>query len=228
MLDTVRAFETPEGIELQLHVAGPVSRAAAWLIDMLIRAIVYLLCTIVFTIFGEMGWGMILLSYFLIEWFYPVIFEVLKGTTPGKKLFNLWVCHDNGTPISWQASMIRNLLRVADFLPLFYVVGLISMFMNKNFKRLGDIAAGTLVIYRDKGERSYEIPEYKPLPSPQVLKLSEQRAILEFAERGKQLSHDRCIELSNTLETLTTHKGEQGQELLLRYANWIQRGGDKA
>ncbi|MGB1799982.1 MAG: RDD family protein, partial [Gammaproteobacteria bacterium] len=215
-------------IELQLHVAGPVSRAAAWLIDMLIRAIVYLLCTIVFTIFGEMGWGMILLSYFLIEWFYPVIFEVLKGTTPGKKLFNLWVCHDNGTPISWQASMIRNLLRVADFLPLFYVVGLISMFMNKNFKRLGDIAAGTLVIYRDKGERSYEIPEYKPLPSPQVLKLSEQRAILEFAERGKQLSHDRCIELSNTLETLTTHKGEQGQELLLRYANWIQRGGDKA
>lgn len=228
MLDTIRAFETPEGIELQLHVAGPVSRAAAWLVDTLIRAIIYLLCTIVFAIFGEMGWGMILLSYFIIEWFYPVFFEVLKGTTPGKKAFNLWVCHDNGTPIGWQASMIRNLLRVADFLPLFYVVGLISMLMNKNFKRLGDIAAGTLVIYRDSGERNYEIPEYDPLPSPQVLKLTEQRAILEFAERGKQLSNERRIELSDILEILTTHKGEKGQKLLLRYANWIQRGGDKA
>jgi uncharacterized RDD family membrane protein YckC len=228
MLDTIRAFETPEGIELQLHVAGPVSRAAAWLVDTLIRSCFYLICTIVFSVLGEVGWGIILLSYFLIEWFYPVFFEVLKGTTPGKKMFNLWVCHDNGTPISWQASMVRNLLRVADFLPFFYVIGLISMLMNKNFKRLGDIAAGTLVIYKDNGERNYEIPEHKPLPSPQILNLSEQRAILEYAERKKQLSNERCIELSNLLETLTEHKGEKGEELLLRYASWIQRGGDQA
>jgi uncharacterized RDD family membrane protein YckC len=228
MLDTIRAFETPEGIELQLHVAGPVSRAAAWLVDTLIRTCFYILCSFLFSIFGEMGWGLILLFYFLIEWFYPVFFEVLRGTTPGKKMFNLWVCHDNGTPIGWQTSMVRNLLRVADFLPFLYVVGLISMLMNKNFKRLGDIAAGTLVIYKDSTKQSYEIPDHKPLPSPQVLNLAEQRAILEYAERIKQLSPERGIELSNILENLTEHKGAKGQELLLRYANWIQRGGEQA
>ncbi|NKB38683.1 MAG: RDD family protein [Gammaproteobacteria bacterium] len=228
MLDTIRAFETPEGIELQLHVAGPVSRAAAWLVDSLIRACIYIAFTIIFSLLGKMGWGIILLVYFIVEWFYPVLFEVLKGTTPGKKLFNLWVCHDNGTPIGWQASMVRNLLRVADFLPFLYVLGLISMLINRDFKRLGDIAAGTLVVYRDEGERNYNLPEQKPLPSPQALRLVEQRAILEFAERGEKLSYERRIELSDILEELTTHKGDKGQEHLLRYASWIQRGGEQA
>ena len=227
MLDTIRAFETPEGIELQLHVAGPISRAGAWIVDFLIRAILYIFCAYLFSIFGEVGWGISLIVFFLIEWFYPVLFEVLQGTTPGKKRFNLWVCHDNGTPISWQASMVRNLLRVADFLPFMYAFGLICMLSNRDFKRLGDMAAGTLVIYRDDVARNYEIPDVKPLSSPQPLKLLEQRAILEYAERSRGLSEARCIELSNLLEVLSTQTGETGRKRLLCYAKWIQRGGEQ-
>lgn len=227
MLDTIRAYETPEGIELQLHVAGPVSRAGAWLVDTFIRAVIYSILSFILSIFGKFGWGILLIAYFIIEWFYPVLFEVLKGYTPGKKMFNLWVCHDNGTPISWQASVVRNLLRVADFLPFFYGFGLVTMLMNRDFKRLGDIAAGTLVIYRDDSEKSYEIPDYKPMPLPQNLKLIEQQAILEFAERQRRLSQARSIELAELLEPLSSHTGEKCRDDLLHYANYIQKGGEE-
>lgn len=226
MLDTTREFETPEGIELQLHVAGPISRASAWIIDALIRSLIYTIAMFVFALFGQLGWGVYLILIFLVEWFYPVIFEVKRGATPGKKIFKLYVCHDNGTPISWQASVIRNLLRVVDFLPLFYGLGLIAMLMNRDFKRLGDFAAGTLVIYKDQGERSYHVPEKKPLPLPEPLRLVEQRAILEFAERQEQLSEARGVELAQILNELTQQEGTKAKDSLLRYANWIQKGGD--
>ncbi len=229
ILDTIRSFETPEGIELQLQVAGPVSRASAWLVDGLIRLFFYVLIFILALppVFGELGWGILLLLYFLIAWFYPVLFEVFKGQTPGKKLFNLWVCHDNGTPIGWQASMIRNLLRVADFFPFCYGFGLAAMLLNRDFKRLGDLAAGALVIYRDSEAPDYQIPAARPLPLPLALGPAEQRAILEFAEREQRLSPARRIELADILKDLTRHDGDKGRAQLLRYANWIQRGGEQ-
>lgn len=226
-LDTIRALETPEGIELQLQVAGPAIRAAAWLLDGLIRLLIYALALALPLRFGNMGWGMLLLLYFLITWFYPVLFEVFKGATPGKKRFNLCVCHDNGTPIGWQASMIRNLLRAADFLPFFYGFGLVAMLLNRDFKRLGDLAAGTLVIYRNREAPDYQIPALRPLPLPLALGPSEQRAILEFAERERRLSPARQIELADILKDLTRQGGDKGREQLLRYANWIQRGGEE-
>lgn len=226
MLDTTRAFETPEGIELQLHVAGPVVRAGAWLVDSLIRAALYLIVFMIFGVLGNIGTGLAMISVFLIEWFYPVFFEVLRGTTPGKKAFGLSVCHDNGTPIAWRTSILRNLLRVADFLPFGYGIGLICMLCNRDFKRLGDLAAGTLVIYRDDSDRIYRIPEQKPLALPQPLQLSEQRAILDFAERANSLSASRSAELAEILEPLTGQQGERGVKDLYRYANWLQKGGE--
>ena len=224
MLDTTRSVETPEGVELQLHVAGPVVRACAWTIDVLIRTIFYALFSIVLGIFGKLGLAVLSITVFLLEWFYPVYFEVRNGNTPGKKLFSLIVCHDNGTPVSWQASVIRNLLRMADFLPFGYGFGLTSMLFSRDFKRLGDRAAGTLVVYQRDEDKNYSIPDCRPLALPQPLQLPEQRAILDFAERSSQLSNERVRELADILAEYTGKHGDQAVQSLYGYANWLQRG----
>lgn len=224
MLDTTRSIETPEGVELQLHVAGPVVRACAWTIDVLIRTTIYILFSIVLGIFGKLGTAAILITVFLLEWFYPVFFEVRSGYTPGKKIFNLIVCHDNGTPVSWQASVIRNLLRFADFLPVCYGFGLTSMLFSRDFKRLGDRAAGTLVVYQYQEDKDYSIPDHRMLALPQPLQLPEQRALLDFAERSSQLSDERAKELADILVEFTGKRGKQGVDTLYGYANWLQKG----
>lgn len=85
---------------------------------------------------------------FLLEWFYPIIFEVYRqGQTPGKKVMAIKVLQDNGIPVGWPTSLIRNLLRAVDFLPMMYGFGVVSMLIARNFRRLGDLAAGTLVVY---------------------------------------------------------------------------------
>jgi uncharacterized RDD family membrane protein YckC len=152
MLDTIRKFEVPEGVDLELRLAGPVIRINAWLIDFIIRSVIQTVIYFVLIWFSSIGWGLILLEFLIIEFFYPVLFELHQGATPGKKILSLYVCHDDGTPVNWQSSMLRNLLRVADFLPFAYATGLITMLINRDFKRLGDLAAGTVVVYR--GEKN--------------------------------------------------------------------------
>ena len=222
MLDTARTFETPESIDLQLRVAGPVVRSAAWFLDMLIRAAVYLALGMVIGVFGEMGTGIMLLSVFLLEWFYPVFFEVFSmGATPGKKRMGIRVVADNGTPVNWNASVIRNLLRAADILPVFYGFGLMTMFLNREFKRLGDLAAGTLVIYSENDQKRSNIPAAEPLPLPLPLSIDEQRSILEFAERSAFLSPQRQAELADCLTELTHEKDQAAVKTLFQYANWL-------
>ena len=79
LTDTVRRHETPEGIRLELRLAGPVVRACAWSIDMLIRAILYGLVSGIFAFFGGVGTSVMLIMFFMIEWFYPVVFELYNG-----------------------------------------------------------------------------------------------------------------------------------------------------
>ena len=147
ILDTNHKVEVPEGIEISLPLAGPVERSLAFMLDFLIRAGIYIILSIFLQFMGNLGIGLFLVCYFLIEWFYPVFFEVLnQGATPGKKMMDLAVVNDDGTPVTWATSLIRNLLRSADQFPGLYLVGLASMFLNSEFKRLGDLAAGTLVI----------------------------------------------------------------------------------
>lgn len=224
MFDTVRKFEVPEGVDLELRLAGPIVRINAWLIDFLIRAAILIAAYFVLIWLGQIGMGIALIIYFFTEWLYPVLFEVYQGATPGKRLLNLYVCHDDGTPVTWKSSMLRNLLRVADFLPFAYALGLITMLINRDFKRLGDLAAGTVVVYRDKTSSKIEIPaaEVSPLPIP--LSLVEQRAILDFAERSASLSESRKKELAETLEKLTRQKGEACVKRLYQYANWLLKG----
>lgn len=224
MLDTIRKFEVPEGVDLELRLAGPVIRINAWLIDFIIRSVAQTTIYFVFIWLGNIGWGVILLAFFSIEFFYPVLFELYQGATPGKKILSLYVCHDDGTPVNWQSSMLRNLLRVADFLPFAYATGLLTMLINRDFKRLGDLAAGTVVVYRSKNKSSITIPTQEPVPLPLPLTLTEQRSILDFAERFEYLSAPRQQELSNILTELTNQKNDASVKELHKYANWLLKG----
>lgn len=223
-LDTVTYYETPEGIILRLKIAGPVSRACAWLIDALIKIGIGFALLMILSILKEAGIGIYLVCMFLIEWFYPVVFEVTSGATPGKKAMDLLVINDNGTPVSFTSSALRNLLRAADFLPFGYGFGLISMLINKDFKRLGDLAAGTLVVHDEKNGKIKNIQDAKPIQPPADLRVNEQRTLLDFSERSLTLSRERSIELANILHELTGKKGQEALDELNAYANWIFKG----
>ena len=95
MLDTVRDITTPELIEIRLHPAGFLPRGFAFFIDTILRWLLMLLIAIPSMFIGDLGIGLFLISIFLIEWFYPVFFEVVfKGKTPGKRLVGLKVLND--------------------------------------------------------------------------------------------------------------------------------------
>lgn len=97
---------------------------------------------------------------------------------------------------------MRNLLRVVDFLPFGFLGGLLSMTLSTRFQRLGDLAAGTLVIHRSKAHARQMLPECRALPPPPYLSSDDQLAIINFAQRHKELSLDRQRELAAILAPL--------------------------
>ncbi|MCL2161266.1 MAG: RDD family protein [Betaproteobacteria bacterium] len=201
LLDTVRTIETPEGVSIRLRLAGPVPRALAWLLDSLIRLIILLVTLIFLAEMGDSGFAIWIIIFFLFEWFYPVLFEVLAhGATPGKKALGLTVLQDDGVPVGWSASVVRNLLRFVDFLPTLYAFGLYSMFLNRDFKRLGDIVAKTIVVHQDRPTPMQKLPPGSATPLPVWLSSSEQQLIVTFATRIPRMTTDRAQELAQILE----------------------------
>ncbi len=225
LLDTQRTLETPEGVELTLRIAGPVVRALAWSIDFSLRVVIYSLLVIFGSMTDQMGEGLFLLSFFLLEWFYPVYFEIYRGgVTPGKARMGIKVLYDNGTPIGWTGSMLRNLLRAVDSLPFFYGVALISMLLTRDFQRLGDLAAGTLVVYSEPSmKKKIQIVDATPLALPILLNDNEQQAIINFAERASILPPARVTELADLARNLTAQSGETAEQTLYRIANGLYR-----
>lgn len=199
-MDTVRLVETPEGVQLELRIAGPVARGLALSIDLMIRGILLVLLVIPLSYLGESGQGVVMICAFALEWFYPVFFEMyFEGATPGKKVMGLRVVRDDGTPVDWTASVLRNLLRFADAMPFGYQVGLASIMISKDFKRLGDMAAGTVVVYSDRILPPARLPQVKPRQITLGLNPREQRAILDFAERSESWGEERSVELAALL-----------------------------
>jgi uncharacterized RDD family membrane protein YckC len=199
-LDTRYQVETPEGVDLPLRPAGLMVRALAFAIDLGLRGLVLGVLFIALAMLGKLGAGLGSILLFGVSWWYMVLFEVLnQGRSPGKQWMGLRVVHDDGTPVGWSASLLRNLLRVVDLLPFGYFLGAISCLQHPHFKRLGDIAAGTLVIYRERSHTRPELPEAQPRRTAFALTLSEQRAILGFAERQGELSRARVDELAAIL-----------------------------
>jgi uncharacterized RDD family membrane protein YckC len=222
MLDTVRHIETPEGVSLRLHAAGPVPRAQAWIVDMLAQGCVVVAALMVLGALGRAGIGLALLIVFASLWAYDVVCEVwFGGQTLGKRALSLRVVNADGTPVTLLPSVLRNLLRVVDMLPGAYGVGLASTLTDHHFRRLGDIVAGTLVVHvvgsRHTGRLRDVPPEAPRLP----LLLDEQTAIVEFGARSNDLHVERQRELADQLEPLTGRMGNAAVDRLLAHANWL-------
>jgi len=223
-LDTTTEVETPEHVRFRYQVAGPGRRLYAYLIDVLIRVAIIVVFWIVAGIGGLVGdlpglsMGVVLLVWFVVEWFYYVLWEVAwSGRTPGKRVFSLRVLSDTGHPLRVGQSLIRNLLRSVDFWPAWqpipaapflqaptYVVGGVTMGRDPRFRRLGDLAAGTMVVVEERVfvEQALVIhppPTARELASlPQRLPLSgdEIEALELFLRRAHKLPPLRVHELA--------------------------------
>jgi uncharacterized RDD family membrane protein YckC len=174
--------------------------------------------------FGRTGFGVVLITAFFVEWLLPAWFETFwNGQTPGKRAFNLAVLNDDGTPVRWPAALTRNLLRAVDFLPIAYGIGLVAMLMNRDFKRLGDLAAGTVVVYQAEKEATVkDLPQAPPVAPPFPLGLEEQRAVLELAERAPGLTRERLEELAELPTPLVgSLDGGRAAARLIGIANYI-------
>ncbi len=222
-IDNLIQLQTPEGVELNLIPAGTLPRALAWLIDLFLRVVFLIALGIILSIFGDFGKGIYLLAFFLIEWLYPLLFEVWKdGSTPGKKSLGIMVIQQDGTPVNFSASMLRNLLRSVDFLPFFYALGLISLVLRRDCKRLGDIVAGTLVIYRRSTRLQQKLPDGEAQLPPLPLTIDEQKEVVAFAERYQELSDQRKQELSNILVPELIANPQNATAETIAMARWIR------
>lgn len=165
LLSDQLSVETPEQVEIRFPVAGIGSRFLAILTDTLLVVAVYIVLGIVAAITSAakatvstldhqsstaQNWwvaGFTLLN-FVVVWGYFALFEAFwNGQTPGKRLLKIRVIKDSGRAITLFEALARNLIRVIDYFPGLYLVGLITMLCNRSQKRLGDLAAGTIVIH---------------------------------------------------------------------------------
>ena len=147
-LDDRVTIATPEGLRLHLQLAGLGSRFIAVSVDLVLEVIIIAVIGFIMdsVVGGAVAAAVTAVSAFSVLYFYNVLFEVLGGgRTPGKRLSHLRVLRDDGTPVDLPASAIRNLLRLVDLL-FAGLPALFSILLTKRNQRLGDIAAGTLVI----------------------------------------------------------------------------------
>jgi uncharacterized RDD family membrane protein YckC len=145
-------IQTPEGVVFRLYPAGLVRRMSAFLIDsMMLVAILSAansLIPLFFLFMPKVAYAIIILADFIIGIIYWIVLEWLwNGKTVGKKLLKLRVVDSNGLKLLPQQVITRNLLRSVDFLPIFYAAASVSCFLDPRVRRLGDIAAGTIVIH---------------------------------------------------------------------------------
>lgn len=149
-------IETPEQVSLQFNLAGAGSRFMAVAVDHALQGIVIVFVALILGITFSFAsaranlWGVafFLLFIFVVDWGYFAAFETLwNGQTPGKKLVNIRVIRADGRPIAVFEAMTRNLIRIIDLLPGLYLTGLVCMVVDSRSRRLGDMAAGTVVVH---------------------------------------------------------------------------------
>jgi uncharacterized RDD family membrane protein YckC len=148
-------IKTPEGIEFRMLLAGPVTRALAWVIDFLCIGAASILLNNVLMLTGivsrDFYQALYVISFFLFSAGYGITTEWFwRGQTVGKKLFRLRVVDIHGLKLQFSQVLIRNLMRIIDSMPAFYLVGGLSCIINRHSQRLGDFAANTVVIRNPK------------------------------------------------------------------------------
>jgi uncharacterized RDD family membrane protein YckC len=225
VLDAVVSVETPEGIFIELRPAGLTARFCAFSVDLMIRGGVLFTLGTVLQFMSGIGAAAFLISWFLLEWFYPVAFELAwSGATPGKRVLRLQTVMDNGLPITPAASVIRNLLRTVDFLPFCYGFAFVCLLLRRDFKRLGDLAAGTLVVHQQRVPARTSRSEVQPLAPVLPLRPRDQAAVMALAARAHELTSGRLDELAALAAPICGDAGRSGPEVtrrVLGVAQWL-------
>jgi uncharacterized RDD family membrane protein YckC len=233
---------TPEGVVFGYEIAGIGSRFIAALVDSTILFVLQMAFFCVLWAFimpssvGNWVAALVLLFVFVLNWGYFIFFEMISnGQTPGKSWIGLRVIRTDGLPVTLFDSLIRNLVRLIDFLPMYYIVGLITMFMSEQTRRLGDYAAGTLVVRVQRNITLDHVPQVSntspALPDSKdtwSLNESEYRLITDFMNRRDELLESRRKDLATRIATRVTNRigaaapasPQAAEELLVR---WTQR-----
>jgi uncharacterized RDD family membrane protein YckC len=176
---------TPERVRLRYDVADVGSRAAAALLDSAVQTALFFAFWIVLGVgsIGSSSWFtqvrdtwlitvlviLVFLGVFFLLWGYYLVFELVwNGQTPGKRLLDLRVIRENGYPIRAPDAVVRNLIRVVDGPPFGFAVGVIAMLLNERAKRLGDFAAGTIVVREARRQRLEQLPGFLAPAPPAV------------------------------------------------------------
>jgi uncharacterized RDD family membrane protein YckC len=166
-------IETPELVSIEMPIAGIGSRFIAILLDYLILVsggiVLAIILTIVLSAVNAFAswsenWiiGFVFILVFLVNWGYFALFEAFwNGKTPGKRIAKIHVIHRSGRAIGFLESLARNLVRAIDYLPSFYAVGVITIFVTRQNQRLGDLVAGTLVVH----DRELDAPHWGEMGS---------------------------------------------------------------
>lgn len=154
--------QTPENVTFEFELASVGSRAVAWMIDVLVMFVLIFFGALVATIFVPVAGGfaaaVIPVIVFLVQWWYSALCEWLwAGRTVGKRLVGLRSIDQRGLRIGFVQAVIRNLVRIVDLIPLLYLVGGISVLVDPRMRRLGDIAAGTLVVRERRAPRPNQL-----------------------------------------------------------------------
>ena len=164
------SIATPEGVDLELTLAGLGSRSVARLVDQAIQTAVMLALGVLAGVAGAglgssstgaLALALVVVAVFLVQFGYDVLFEVLaSGRTPGKRWSGLRVVRSDGAPVGFVTSAVRNLVRLVDILPVMYGVGMVAVLASGRNQRLGDMAAGTVVVReRREAARVAPVPE---------------------------------------------------------------------
>lgn len=210
-LDATLDVVTPENIAFEYRLAGPFRRLPALILDYCIRIAAqmvlayFLMATIGFVSIG-LALFILLLMFFVLEWFYFVIFEtLLNGQTPGKYILGLRVLDKHGQPINGMQAALRNLFRLADFFIGLLVLGVMGA--SRRYQRLGDLVAGTIVVVEERqwltgvakldDPRAIQLAAY--LPPNFVVTRSMAKALATYVERRRFFTPPRRKEVARHL-----------------------------
>jgi len=193
--------ETPDHVVLRYDLAGGGNRGFAAVVDFVLAALVFVGALWSFSLLSDPlpaarpFFGVLVLVTFTIAWSYFVLLEWLwQGQTVGKRLYGLRVIRDDGAPAGFVAVLVRNVIRIVDFLPLFYGLGLLMIIFTSRSQRLGDLAAGTYVVRAPRPQLDYfSLRTVTPLGDgrsveTRALPAEMQRLVREFVAREARLA----------------------------------------
>ncbi len=224
MVDTVLPVGTPEGVTFQLHPAGPLPRLLAVLIDLLlVGAVLGLGYGVLLAMKVSGNWIISLASFFLLT-FGMVCCELWwDGATPGKRVFRLRVVMADGRPVTFQASLLRNILRFVDQMLL---LGLFLPLATRGFRRLGDLVGGTMVVYRPAAAAVWRGQPVDPLAPQRPLDPETAAAAVEFSRRWDEFGDGLRRELAAEAGDLFRREpGARPEDTLRAVGQWYR---DKA